>query len=80
MGFRYITGPHNTYRSVGLHNQAHPRTDAVVIMAVVNPTNDKILLGRNVSPTALAEQQTVSDALSSEEMARQVLLNSSWVH
>ena len=38
---------------VGLHNQVHPRTDAVVIMAVVNPTNDKILLGRNVSGCAL---------------------------
>ncbi len=33
---------------VGLNNFAHPRTDAVVIMAVVNETNDKILLGRNV--------------------------------
>ncbi|KIP06523.1 hypothetical protein PHLGIDRAFT_453629 [Phlebiopsis gigantea 11061_1 CR5-6] len=33
--------------AVGLHNQAHPRTDAVVIMAVVNEANDKILLGRN---------------------------------
>jgi NAD+ diphosphatase len=32
----------------GLHNIAHPRTDAVVIMAVLNKTQDKILLGRNV--------------------------------
>ena len=33
----------------GLHNQSHPRTDPVVIMAVVNEENDKVLLGRNVS-------------------------------
>jgi len=33
--------------AVGLHNQSHPRTDPVVIMAVVNENNDKILLGRN---------------------------------
>lgn len=31
----------------GLHNFAHPRTDAVVIMAVVDESGDKILLGRN---------------------------------
>ncbi|EIW62786.1 NAD(+) diphosphatase [Trametes versicolor FP-101664 SS1] len=31
----------------GLHNFAHPRTDAVVIMAVIDETGDKILLGRN---------------------------------
>ncbi|OCH87878.1 hypothetical protein OBBRIDRAFT_795792 [Obba rivulosa] len=31
----------------GLHNFAHPRTDAVVIMAVVDETGEKILLGRN---------------------------------
>ncbi|THG94360.1 hypothetical protein EW026_g7095 [Hermanssonia centrifuga] len=33
--------------AVGLHNQSHPRTDPVVIMAVVNEVNDRILLGRN---------------------------------
>lgn len=31
----------------GLHNITHPRTDAVVIMAVLNETRDKILLGRS---------------------------------
>ncbi|KAI0358625.1 hypothetical protein OH77DRAFT_1199791 [Trametes cingulata] len=31
----------------GLHNFAHPRTDAVVIMAVIDESGDKILLGRN---------------------------------
>ena len=35
--------------SVGLHNQSHPRTDPVVIMAVLNENNDKVLLGRNVN-------------------------------
>ncbi|KAI0318879.1 NUDIX hydrolase domain-like protein [Amylostereum chailletii] len=30
----------------GLHNIAHPRTDPVVIIAVVNEANDRILLGR----------------------------------
>lgn len=31
----------------GLHNFAHPRTDAVVIMAVVDKSGEKVLLGRN---------------------------------
>ncbi|KAI0743970.1 NUDIX hydrolase domain-like protein [Daedaleopsis nitida] len=33
--------------ATGLNNFSHPRTDAVVIMAVINETGDKILLGRN---------------------------------
>jgi len=33
----------------GLHNITHPRTDAVVIVAVLNESQDKILLGRKVS-------------------------------
>jgi NAD+ diphosphatase len=33
----------------GLQNFMHPRTDAVVIMAVIDETGDRILLGRNVS-------------------------------
>ncbi|KAI0032885.1 NUDIX hydrolase domain-like protein [Vararia minispora EC-137] len=33
--------------ATGLHNIAHPRTDGVVIMAVVNEANDQILLGHN---------------------------------
>jgi NAD+ diphosphatase len=31
----------------GLHNITHPRTDAVVIVAVLNEAQDKVLLGRN---------------------------------
>ncbi|KAI0663329.1 NUDIX hydrolase domain-like protein [Cubamyces menziesii] len=31
----------------GLHNFEHPRTDAVVVMAVLDESGDKILLGRN---------------------------------
>ncbi|KAG8962773.1 NADH pyrophosphatase [Tulasnella sp. 408] len=31
----------------GLHNFAHPRTDAVVIMGVIDETGDRILLGNN---------------------------------
>ncbi|KAI0001279.1 NUDIX hydrolase domain-like protein [Russula compacta] len=31
----------------GLHNIAHPRTDAVIIVAILNGAQDKILLGRN---------------------------------
>ncbi|KAF8509833.1 NUDIX hydrolase domain-like protein [Gautieria morchelliformis] len=31
----------------GLHNFAHPRTDPVVIMAIIDETGDRILLGRN---------------------------------
>ncbi|KAI8993947.1 NUDIX hydrolase domain-like protein [Trametes punicea] len=34
----------------GLHNFAHPRTDAVVIMAVIDESGDKVLLGRNARP------------------------------
>ncbi|KAI0745299.1 NUDIX hydrolase domain-like protein [Earliella scabrosa] len=33
--------------ATGLNNFSHPRTDAVVIMAVINETGDKMLLGRN---------------------------------
>ncbi|TBU31595.1 NUDIX hydrolase domain-like protein [Dichomitus squalens] len=33
--------------ATGLNNFSHPRTDPVVIMAVVNQIGDKILLGRN---------------------------------
>ena len=36
-----------------LNNYLHPRTDPVVIILTVNETNDKILLGRNVSPRVL---------------------------
>ena len=43
-------GADTAYRT-GLHNTAHPRTDSVVIMAVVNEANDQILLGRNVRLT-----------------------------
>ena len=32
----------------GVHNFSHPRTDAVVIMAVIDAKANKILLGRNV--------------------------------
>ena len=35
-----------TYRK-GLHNVNHPRTDAAIIVAITNETNDKILLGHN---------------------------------
>ncbi|KAJ3530492.1 hypothetical protein NM688_g7700 [Phlebia brevispora] len=41
------TGREPCPTGVGLHNQVHPRTDPVVIMAVVNEENDKVLLGRN---------------------------------
>jgi len=40
---------HHIYRK-SLHNYAHPRTDAVVIMIAVDDTEDKVLLGRGVSP------------------------------
>ncbi|KAK7692197.1 hypothetical protein QCA50_003821 [Cerrena zonata] len=41
------TGKKPCPTSTGLHNFAHPRTDAVVITVVTNAENDKILLGRN---------------------------------
>lgn len=39
--------PNTSFCRRGLHNFAHPRTDPVVIMLVVNETGDKILMGRN---------------------------------
>ncbi|KAI0088142.1 NUDIX hydrolase domain-like protein [Irpex rosettiformis] len=42
-----LTGRTPCPTAVGVHNQSHPRTDPVVIMAVVNESNDKVLLGRN---------------------------------
>jgi len=46
----FVAGPPTSSLFVrkGLHNITHPRTDAVVITAVLNETQDKILLGRNV--------------------------------
>lgn len=41
------------FHSKGLHNFAHPRTDAVVIMAVIDESGEKVLLGRNVSHLSL---------------------------
>ncbi|TCD65345.1 NADH pyrophosphatase [Steccherinum ochraceum] len=41
------TGKKPCPTATGLNNFSHPRTDAVVIMAVLNEANDKILLGRN---------------------------------
>lgn len=38
-----------TPSSKGLQNFMHPRSDAVVIMLVIDQTGDKILLGRGVS-------------------------------
>ncbi|KAF8761720.1 DEAD protein [Rhizoctonia solani] len=38
--------------SSGLNNYMHPRTDAVVITAVLDETGDRILLGRNSNPRA----------------------------
>lgn len=34
--------------SKGVHNFSHPRTDGVVIMAIIDETGENILLGRNV--------------------------------
>jgi len=41
------TGKKPCLTQKGLHNITHPRTDAVVIVAVLNEAQDKILLGRN---------------------------------
>lgn len=35
------------FANTGLHNFAHPRTDAVTIMGIIDETGDKMLLGRN---------------------------------
>jgi len=36
----------------GLHNTEFPRTDAVVIVAIISTTGDKILLGLKASTAA----------------------------
>ncbi|OBZ70949.1 Peroxisomal NADH pyrophosphatase NUDT12 [Grifola frondosa] len=41
------TGKKPCATATGLHNFAHPRSDGVVIMAAVDETGEKILLGRN---------------------------------
>ncbi|KAI1795506.1 NUDIX hydrolase domain-like protein [Ganoderma leucocontextum] len=41
------TGKKPCATATGLHNFSHPRTDPVVITAVVDETGDNILLGRN---------------------------------
>ncbi|KAI9299441.1 NUDIX hydrolase domain-like protein, partial [Cunninghamella echinulata] len=43
------TNTNNCVSHKGIHNFAYPRTDAVVIVCIVHPTEDKILLGRNKS-------------------------------
>jgi NAD+ diphosphatase len=48
----FVAGPPTSSLFVrkGLHNITHPRTDAVVIVAILNEAQDKILLGRSVGP------------------------------
>ncbi len=70
--------------SVGVHNQSHPRTDPVVIMAVVNESNDKILLGRNVRPIPIHARRlytfSTHSAQTIAKMAGQVLLYDGRLH
>jgi len=56
---------HHIYRK-SLHNYAHPRTDAVVIMIAVDDIEDKVLLGRGVSPVLHQNTPTLIDYLSRE--------------
>ena len=44
----------------GLHNFMHPRTDPVVITAILDETGDRILLGRNVRNLPLGTTLTDS--------------------
>ncbi|BEJ14041.1 hypothetical protein CspHIS471_0312150 [Cutaneotrichosporon sp. HIS471] len=37
------------FSNTGLHNFAHPRTDPVIIMGILDETGDRMLLGRNKS-------------------------------
>ncbi|CCL99657.1 uncharacterized protein FIBRA_01677 [Fibroporia radiculosa] len=41
------TGKKPCATAKGLHNFSHPRTDSVVIVAIVDEANEKVLLGRN---------------------------------
>ncbi|KAH9948628.1 NUDIX hydrolase domain-like protein [Amylocystis lapponica] len=41
------TGRKPCLTATGLHNFSHPRTDGVVIMAVLDESGEKVLLGRN---------------------------------
>lgn len=37
------------FSTKGLHNFAYPRTDPVIIMGIIDPTGEKMLLGRQKS-------------------------------
>ncbi|EJD02674.1 uncharacterized protein FOMMEDRAFT_19958 [Fomitiporia mediterranea MF3/22] len=41
------TGKKSCPSAIGLNNFSHPRTDGVVIMAIIDESGDKILLGKN---------------------------------
>jgi NAD+ diphosphatase len=64
----------------GLHNITHPRTDAVVIVAVLNESRDKILLGRNVGCSFCVDQRVFLIFWESEKVPREVLLHPGRVH
>jgi NAD+ diphosphatase len=57
----------------GLHNITHPRTDAVVITAVLNATQDKILLGRNVGLEIVSYHAVSLIVWESEKIPTEVL-------
>ena len=40
---------HSGTHSKGLHNYAYPRTDPVIIMGILDPSGEKMLMGRQVS-------------------------------
>jgi NADH pyrophosphatase NudC (nudix superfamily) len=39
----------------GLHNYAYPRTDPVIIMGILDPTGEKMLMGRQVRPSPVGD-------------------------
>lgn len=41
-----LSNPKNCFSNTGLHNFAYPRTDPVTIMGVLDPSGEKMLLGR----------------------------------
>jgi len=68
-----------TFYRKSLHNYAHPRTDAVVIMIAVDDTEDKVLLGRGVSLVSY-QNTSHSSTIFLEKISWKDLLSSRRVH
>ena len=71
----FVAGPPTSSHFVrkGLHNITHPRTDAVVITAILNETQDKILLGRSVGLEIVSYHAVLLIVRKSEKIPNELL-------